>query len=569
MSSATYKPMPKTCWESVTGEQQLVLVSILAAIVGLFVAVGMVSDSTDAWSVLRSGLTLVLGVLFVSLIACIESNFFSVNQLPACEAGAALASHAAVLLLFISGQVSVSGAAGLWMLGFGFMFASLFHSRHVYVTHVRSKDSPSAWMRVRLMLLVLPYLGFWLALYLGFQWSADVDQNSLLFAGNGAYIFVSLGTIAPALLFLPTPKEMDADVARLAAVQEWVCILWFVLNAGTIITLSLQGGSKMYSPVALAFPSAMYFIWTSWPNLLEYYALPHQKVKATSFLNWKTIPNGTASILLACLCVGFSVVARIQSGSLEPSGALAPFFALLVGTASHYANTEDDNLHLPRSCIAGAFLVSSYWTGHYSCIATQGLAAVIWSVLQLSQWRNVLGINVSADKSHHQWFEMSMSPRVYFVGGVFCIASFCVTDWIDRWSGDASPYFLAGRAVFSMILLPALSAAANSKRAMQDSSTKAGDCCLMALTLPIAGAFFSSGPWYDNTSSLGLFYAASALAAIRLSNDDSLWTSNGVKLRESSIDRSIFVLYGTDRYLATLCMFFFCARALYVGVPLE
>jgi hypothetical protein len=346
---------------------------------------------------------------------------------------------------------------------------------------------------------------------------------------------------------------VGADVARLAAQQEWVRILWFALNAGTAIALSAQGGAKMHSPVALAFSSVGYFVWTSWPNLLEYYAIPQRHVSAASFINWKTIPNGTATILLAIFCAGFSVLARIEAASAEPSGALAPFFALLIGTASHFANAEDIHLHLPRTCVAGAFLVSSFWTGHYSCVFTQGLAAVIWSVLQLSEWRDALGVNVRpagrpGDASHQRWFEESMSPPVFFIGGVLCVTSFCVTDWIDRWGGDASSGYLIGRAIFSLTVLPALSAAANTKRAMKDASTDAGDCCLIALTLPLVGAFFSSGPWYDNTSSLGFLYAIAALVAIRLSNDSSLWTSRGVNMHELSIDRVVFVLYGIQYF---------------------
>ena len=54
-------------WQ-VSREQQLVLLAILAAVVLLCVAVGMVSNQTDVWSNARSGATMVLGVLFASLV---------------------------------------------------------------------------------------------------------------------------------------------------------------------------------------------------------------------------------------------------------------------------------------------------------------------------------------------------------------------------------------------------------------------------------------------------------------------------------------------------------------------
>lgn len=208
---------------------------------------------------------------------------------------------------------------------------------------------------------------------------------------------------------------------------------------------------------------------------------------------WMTVPSGAAAMTTAVLCLAVTIASRVASGGREPSSALAPFFALLAGTAAHFANGQRD-LHTARVVVAGAFLVSSFWTGTHSSILTQGVATVVWCVLQLSSWRSVVPGTAGAAGSG-QWFDESVSPRAYLAGAVLCVGSFAATDWLDRGAG-AGPGFLAGRALFSLLLLPALSAEANLVRAKDEHlNTDAGAVMLTALTVPLVGAFASSGPW--------------------------------------------------------------------------
>jgi hypothetical protein len=597
---------------------------------------------------------MLLGVVFASLVACAESGFFSPGQLPMLEVGAALASNAASVVMLMPYHVPAS----LWILGLCLMFTSTFHARHVFTMHRRLNNAaaalaseassssssgdagaaavlaaaaggaaryvnPSTWLPVRVAALVLPFVCLWIALPFGLS---DSNKNNsdgwVLVAGHAAYALASLGTLAPTLCFLndrtlATPGGNKAGgsgggsgggggILNLYKTQEYLRLLWVVLNGVTLALLGFLGGAKVHTPIALVVPAVAYFCLTAWPDLPEF-RIEHAKKSSdtakntralalspsfSSFSSFKkkggllgswantpsmVVPRGLATMCLAVFCLAVCVASRYVAGNSEPSAALAPFFALLVGTAAYYANGEDEGLQTPRITLAAAFLVSSFWTGRYSSLVTQAFAAIVWALLQLSEWRSVVAQATSSSSSsssvavvkpssssvsggqHHQqqqqqelkWHEKSLPPHIFFLGALLTSASFAMTDWIDRYDvedendngGGGQGGFFIGRALFSVTFLPILAAAANVRRATLDSSTDKGTCCLIALTLPLLAAFTSSGPWYSNTAVLSFFFALAALVSMRLVNDREIWSSRGIAMHQPNADKAVYLLF--------------------------
>jgi hypothetical protein len=65
---------------------------------------------------------------------------------------------------------------------------------------------------------------------------------------------------------------------------------------------------------------------------------------------------------------------------------------------------------------------------------------------------------------------------------------------------------------------------------------------LIALTVPLLGAFAASEPWYDDTSGLGLLYAVAALVALRLVSKASFWRERGMVMSQQWTDVAVLSL---------------------------
>ena len=528
-------------WDNVNPEQQLVLVSMLAGIIGLAVAMGMVSGQTDIWDNALRGTALILALVFGSLVACSESGLFALNQLPSIEATAAVVSSVTGIIVWIY----FGGTSGLWVLGLVNLFQSCFHSWHILMMHRRGGKVPSYWSFTRGLLLFLPFLVLWIAVPVSMTGgpagdNSDHTDSELLLAAHGSFVVSSVGAIVPTLLHL---SPNGYPLKNLYPHQEKTRLLWVTLNVATLFMLCWYGGVEWMSPVALSLPAAVYFGATAWDQLPEMSLATLASPQAVKAAMKHSLPHGLASVVLAVLCLAVTVASRAlgSAGSPEPSAAVGPFLSLLVGAGTHFANDSAD-LHLARLGISACFLVSSFWTGRYTSILSQAFAAIVWSVLQVAHVMRKEVTKDGAAKELNPWFEDSLSPRLYFAGAVLCMGSFAATDWIDRWDGTG-PTFLAARAVLSITFLPLLSAVANAKRAELDADADAGNVCLVAMALPLVAAFCSSGPWYDNTAGLGFVYSMFALVYMRLINAPEFWESRNIKMERASIDRTVYALF--------------------------